>query len=81
MPGLRAARAARFLTQQELADRAGMNTSTISELEVGHRKARFRTIRQLAAALAVAPEDLVTPPQRTDQAQATANGMPGDRVE
>ena len=38
-----------------------MNPSTISELEVGKRKARFRTIRQLAGVLAVTPEQLVTP--------------------
>ncbi len=63
LPGLRAAREAKFLTQIELAERAGINPSTISELEVGRRKARFRTIRQLAAALAVTPEELVTPPQ------------------
>ena len=66
LPGLRAAREAKFLTQTELAERAGMNPSTISELEVGRRKARFRTIRQLATVLAVTPEELVAPPrQRT----------------
>ena len=64
LPGLRAAREAKFLTQQELATQAGMNPSTISELEVGKRKARFRTIRLLAAVLAVTPEDLVTPASR-----------------
>jgi transcriptional regulator with XRE-family HTH domain len=63
LPGLRAAREAKFLTQIELAEQAGINPSTISELEVGRRKARFRTIRQLAAALAVTPEELVTPPR------------------
>jgi transcriptional regulator with XRE-family HTH domain len=64
LPGLRAAREARFLTQQELATQAGMNPSTISELEGGKRKARFRTIRQLAAVLAVTPEQLVAPANR-----------------
>lgn len=64
LPGLRMAREAKFLTQQELAAEAGMNPSTISELEVGKRKARFRTIRQLAAVLAVTPEQLVTPTSR-----------------
>jgi transcriptional regulator with XRE-family HTH domain len=64
LPGLRAAREAKFLTQQELAAQAGMNPSTISELEVGKRKARFRTIRQLAAVLAVTPEQLVAPANR-----------------
>ena len=64
LPGLRAAREARFLTQQELAAQAGMNASTISELEVGKRKARFRTIRQLATVLAVTPEQLVATASR-----------------
>jgi transcriptional regulator with XRE-family HTH domain len=64
LPGLRAAREAKFLTQQELAAQAGMNASTISELEVGKRKARFRTIRQLATVLAVTPEQLVAPAGR-----------------
>lgn len=64
LPGLRVAREAKFLTQQELAAQAGMNPSTISELEVGKRKARFRTIRQLAAVLAVTPEQLVAPTSR-----------------
>ena len=41
-----------------------MNASTISELEVGKRKARFRTIRQLATVLAVTPEQLVAPAVR-----------------
>ena len=64
LPGLRAAREAKFLTQQELAAQAGMNASTISELEVGKRRARFRTIRQLAAVLAVTPEQLVATASR-----------------
>ena len=64
LPGLRAAREAKFLTQQELAAQAGMNASTISELEVGKRKARFRTIRQLATVLAVTPEQLVAAASR-----------------
>ena len=60
VPGLGAARQARLLTQLELAERAGMNVASISLLETGRRKALYRTVRQLAAALNVAPEELLT---------------------
>ena len=59
LPGLRAAREARLLTQIELAERSGVNRSTISDLESGSRNALFRTIHQLAAALDVPPQTLV----------------------
>ena len=49
LPGLRAAREAQLLTQIDLAERSGVNRSTISDLESGSRNAHFRTIRQLAA--------------------------------
>ena len=62
LPGLRATREAKLLTQIELAERSGVNRSTISDLEVGSRNAQFRTIRQLAAALDVSPQDLVAAP-------------------
>jgi len=61
LPGLRAAREAKLLTQQELADAAGVSRLTISELESGARNAYLRTIRRLATALEVpAPELLQT---------------------
>jgi transcriptional regulator with XRE-family HTH domain len=56
---LGAARQAKLLTQLELAERAGMNVASISLLETGRRKALYRTVRQLAAALDVAPEELL----------------------
>lgn len=59
VPGLGAARQAKLLTQLELAERAGMNVASISLLETGRRKALYRTVRQLAAALDVAPEELL----------------------
>jgi transcriptional regulator with XRE-family HTH domain len=60
VPGLGAARQAKLLTQLELAERAGMNVASISLLETGRRKALYRTVRQLAAALEVAPEALLS---------------------
>jgi transcriptional regulator with XRE-family HTH domain len=59
LPGLRAIREAKLLTQEELAMLAGVNAATISGLEGGKRVARFRTIRQLATALDVEPERLL----------------------
>ena len=68
VPGLGAVRQARLLTQLELAERSGLNVASISLLETGRRKALYRTIRQLAVALEVTPEELLTaapvPPAR-----------------
>jgi transcriptional regulator with XRE-family HTH domain len=56
---LRAARERRFLTQQQLADKAGTSKANISRLESGEQNARMSTIVRLAAALELAPEELV----------------------
>jgi transcriptional regulator with XRE-family HTH domain len=59
------------LTQQELADKAGVSQYTITEIETGRREARPSTLRKLADALDVevadffreseAPKDVVVP--------------------
>jgi transcriptional regulator with XRE-family HTH domain len=59
LPGLRAAREAKLLTQQELADTSGVNRSTISQLEAGVRSAHLRTIRRLAEVLDVSAQALL----------------------
>ena len=64
LPGLRTAREAKFLTQAELAGVVGLNRSTISELEAGARNGHLRTIRRLAAALNVEPQELLVAPAR-----------------
>ena len=56
---LREVRERRFVTQEELAARTGMSRATISRLESGLQRPRISTVRKLAAALGVAPEDLV----------------------
>jgi transcriptional regulator with XRE-family HTH domain len=56
---LRAARERRFMTQQQLADKAGTSKANISRLESGEQNARMSTIVRLAAALDIQPEDLV----------------------
>jgi transcriptional regulator with XRE-family HTH domain len=59
LPGLRAAREAKLLTQQELADASGVNRTTISQLEAGARNAHLRTIRRLAQVLDVSAQELL----------------------
>jgi DNA-binding XRE family transcriptional regulator len=59
LPGLRAAREAKLLTQHELAAAAGVDPSTISQLEAGNRNAHLRTIRLLTGVLSVSAQDLL----------------------
>ena len=49
----------RVLTLEELAEKAGVGRNTIWRLEHGVMGAQPRTIRKLAKALGVEPEDLV----------------------
>lgn len=56
---LRKARIRRFLSQQNLADKAGTTEATVNRLENGLQRARLRTIRKLAVALDIEPEELV----------------------
>jgi transcriptional regulator with XRE-family HTH domain len=58
---LRRLRQERFLTQAELAERAGLTKLTISRLEAGRAAPHARTVRKLAAALGVEPGDLARP--------------------
>jgi DNA-binding XRE family transcriptional regulator len=74
LPGLRAAREGKFLTQFELAELVGLNRSTISELEVGVRNAHLRTVRRLAAALGVEPQQLLVAPARPGRRSARTKG-------
>ena len=57
LPRLANIREAKFLSQYELADRAKVARSTIARIESGEA-ARFATIRALAAALEVTPDEL-----------------------
>ncbi len=56
---LRDARERRFLTQQQLADKAGTSKANISRLEGGDQSPRMSTIVRLAEALGIDPEELV----------------------
>jgi transcriptional regulator with XRE-family HTH domain len=59
MARLRELRRRRVLTLEELAERAGVGRNTIWRLEHGVMGAQPRTIRKLAKALNVEPEELV----------------------
>jgi transcriptional regulator with XRE-family HTH domain len=59
MVRLRELRRRRVLTLEELAQKAGVGRNTIWRLEHGVMGAQPRTIRKLAKALDVEPEDLV----------------------
>ena len=59
MTKLRELRQRRVLTLHELEERSGVSYNTIWRLENGRTGAQPRTIRKLAAALGVDPEELV----------------------
>ncbi len=56
---LKQLRRERLLTQRQLAARADIALSTIVNIEKSHTEPRFETIRKLAAALEVDPQELV----------------------
>ena len=56
---LREARVRRLLTQEELAEKAGVSPSTIVNIERNQTAPHFRTIRKLAEALEVDPTSLL----------------------
>jgi transcriptional regulator with XRE-family HTH domain len=58
---LRRLRVERFLSQAELARRAGLHALTVTRLETGRSAPATRTVRALAQALAVEPGALATP--------------------
>lgn len=56
---LREVREAKFVTQVELAKKAGVSETTIVRLEAGTHNPRVSTVRKLAVALGVKPAALV----------------------
>jgi transcriptional regulator with XRE-family HTH domain len=56
--GLRQIREARALTQEQLAQRAGLNTTTISRIETYSHSPTITTLRSLAQALDMSVADL-----------------------
>jgi transcriptional regulator with XRE-family HTH domain len=59
LEGVRDLRERRMLSQQELADRAGVSLFTVQRIERGEGSVRPKTGRAIAAALGVGVEDLL----------------------
>jgi transcriptional regulator with XRE-family HTH domain len=59
LPGLAAHRRRQGLTQRQLGELAGVAHTTVQRLESLKRGAYPQTLRKLAAALGVAPEELL----------------------
>lgn len=72
MATLKELREACFLSQADLAKKAGTGVVTISRIERGLHYPRFRTIRQLAVALEVKPGDIEF--QRPGQVKSVPEG-------
>ncbi len=56
---VRETRKRKLLTQEQLADKAGVGVNTIIRIERNQVEPHSRTIRKLAAALGVSPADLI----------------------
>jgi transcriptional regulator with XRE-family HTH domain len=56
---LKALRIRRALTQEELAQRAGLSKNAVNRLEVDKAEPRMSTLRKLARALDVDPAELI----------------------
>jgi transcriptional regulator with XRE-family HTH domain len=55
---LKRARENRLMTQEELSQKTGIPTATISRIETGKQEARITTVRKLMKALDVSLEEL-----------------------
>lgn len=53
------AREQALLTQEELAERAGIGTATLNRIEKDRVEPHFRTIRKIAKALGVDAKELI----------------------
>ncbi len=49
----------RFMTQEDLAQASGVGAATIARVETGQQRPTPKTIKRLAAALKIEPEQLV----------------------
>ena len=56
----------REMTQEELADRAGLSSRYLGSIERGAVSASVTVLGRLAQALRVSPCDLIAPPQRSE---------------
>jgi transcriptional regulator with XRE-family HTH domain len=75
---LRRQRIEHFLSQSELARRAGIHAVTITRLEVGTTVPSMRTVRALAEALGIEPLDLAAPEEVAEARRI--GGVPNRRA-
>ena len=74
---LRRHRLERFLSQAELARRAGLHAVTLTRLEGGTTAPSTRTVRALAGALSVEPRQLAAPDEVAEADRRAAQARPG----
>ena len=58
MKSLREHRHARFISIEDLAEKAGVSTKTIVDTELRRTQPKFRTIRKISEALGVDPAEV-----------------------
>ncbi len=58
MRGLREIRRGRFMSIEELAEKAGVSTKTIVDAELGRTQPKFRTIKRISEALEIEPTEV-----------------------
>lgn len=75
---LRQLRVEQFLSQAELARRAGLHALTITRLEAGTTAPSTRTVRALADALGVQPRDLAAPLEVAELRRVLGQAAPKD---
>lgn len=72
LPRLRAVRMQRLMTQEELGKASGVSKVTIIRIESGQQDARLSTIRKLATALDIAPDELLRPAEKEEERKKLA---------
>jgi len=71
LPSLKRIRLSQFMTQEELAERAGLSRLSVNRIE-GGQPARLSTIKKLATTLGVAPATLTAPEDQADAGEHEA---------
>lgn len=64
------ARYRNMMTQQDLAEAAGLTVSTVNRIERGIQEPRLSTVKKIASALKVRPLDLMTARGPIEQEEA-----------
>lgn len=78
---LRRFRLERFLSQAELARRAGLHALTVTRLEAGTTAPSTRTVRALADVLGIEPRELATPYEVAEARRVLGeSGLPDESV-